>query len=366
MSITKTGTGKYRVKIKNGRLDVASRTFDREDDAKRWEREQIRALDLGVWIDPRAGRESVSVAWERWQATRTHANSTGTHATDRAAFKRLPATIRSAPVSAVNSSQFQTLYASMLRELARSSVVRFRTVYGSFYSWANRERMVRTNPALGAAVPRGSASKSKNEIFPLTVADLRVVHAALVERGGVASGDVGLVLGLTGLRWGELAALRLRDVQRVPIPAFRVSRSKSDGAPLRATTKGGKSRTVPLVPEAWAVVERLLEGDPNGLLFGTSQGGFRSLASWKRDVGWSANNMGRRVHDLRHSFATNALAAGTDLKTLQTWLGHASATMTADLYSHWLGSDADAGAVARLAAAWAEPRGASGGQRLEA
>jgi len=215
--------------------------------------------------------------------------------------------------------------------------------------------MVRKNPALLVAVPRGSASESKNEIFPLTVEELRVVHAALVERGGAASGDVGLVLGLTGLRWGELAALRVRDVQRLPIPAVRVSRSKSDGAPLRTTTKGGKARTVPLVPGAWAIVEPLLEGDPNGLLFGTTSGGFRSLASWKRDVSWSTNGMGRRVHDLRHSFATNALAAGTDLKSLQSWLGHASATMTADLYSHWLGSDADAAAVARLAAAWAAP-----------
>jgi integrase len=60
------------------------------------------------------------------------------------------------------------------------------------------------------------------------------------------------------------------------------------------------------------------------------------------------------VHDLRHSAATLWLGLGVDLKTCQAWLGHSSAKLTADLYAHWLGSDANAAAVARLDAALAE------------
>jgi integrase len=43
-----------------------------------------------------------------------------------------------------------------------------------------------------------------------------------------------------------------------------------------------------------------------------------------------------RLHDLRHSSASLALAAGIDLKTVSSNLGHASISITADLYSHVL------------------------------
>jgi len=56
-----------------------------------------------------------------------------------------------------------------------------------------------------------------------------------------------------------------------------------------------------------------------------------------------------RLHDLRHTHATLALAAGIHPKVVQERLGHSSVTMTLDLYSHAVpGMQADA--ASRIAA----------------
>ena len=41
-----------------------------------------------------------------------------------------------------------------------------------------------------------------------------------------------------------------------------------------------------------------------------------------------------RFHDLRHTFATHALANGVDAKTLSGILGHTKASFTVDTYTH--------------------------------
>jgi integrase len=43
-----------------------------------------------------------------------------------------------------------------------------------------------------------------------------------------------------------------------------------------------------------------------------------------------------RLHDLRHTCASLAIAAGADVKVLQRMLGHASAALTLDRYGHLL------------------------------
>ena len=125
-----------------------------------------------------------------------------------------------------------------------------------------------------------------------------------------------------------------------------------------------------LVDEVWEIVKLLAAGrGPADLLFPSSSGGFRDGGNWKRDVRWAEYGLGHRVHDLRHTAATLWLGKGLDLKTVQAWLGHASAKLTADTYAHYLGSDADSAAIQRLNSALDSPsesfRGAARGTRLE-
>ena len=58
MSVTKTSNNRWRARVKNGRVNVTSKTFDRKADAEAWEAAQKRALELGEFVDPRAGRRA--------------------------------------------------------------------------------------------------------------------------------------------------------------------------------------------------------------------------------------------------------------------------------------------------------------------
>lgn len=347
--INKTGSGKWRVRVKSKGEVVADQTFDRKADAALWEAKQKRALTLGDFVDPRDGKETLSAAIDRWMTSRAGSVASKTLQTEGYALQaHIPPKLGHRPIASIHSADLDALYGNMLRSLARPTVMRFRNTLSSFFGWAERNRLIQKNIVLESRVPRGRGQDHHLEVFPFDLAGLRRVHQATVT-ASPSQGDLTLVLGLSGLRWGELVALRVRDLQSLPYPGFRVSRSAPDGQPIRTSTKGGATRTVPLPGELAELVAPLAAGrSPNELLFTSPAGGRLNGPNWKRAVDWSANCEGRRVHDLRHTAATLWLTNGVDPKTVQAWLGHSTATLTLDTYSHWIGTDGDAAAVARI------------------
>lgn len=63
----------------------------------------------------------------------------------------------------------------------------------------------------------------------------------------------------------------------------------------------------------------------------------RLCHEWKvLSDGWELNgteNRGITFHDLRHTFATAAIAGGVDVKTVSSILGHANAAITLNIYA---------------------------------
>jgi len=331
-----------------GRDKVADRTFDLKRDAEAWQAAQKRALDLGEFVDPKNGKVLLGVALDQWVEARAGTVASKTLSTEKYAVKHL-GPLRNRPLNAVRSADLDALYGVLLRTQARSTVSRFRNIVSAFFGWAVDQKMIGTNPARMSHVQKGTGQDTKREIWPFTLAELRKAHTDLQTLTSKSNADILLVLGLTGIRWGELSALRVRDVQQLPYPALRVSRSKPDGQPVRTVTKGGSARTVPLPSEVWDIVQPLLDaGKPDAPLFPSATGSNRSGRNWTRDSHYSKVSGGRRVHDLRHTAATLWLQNGVDLKTAQTWLGHSTAKLTADTYSHFMGSDADTSALARM------------------
>lgn len=130
----------------------------------------------------------------------------------------------------------------------------------------------------------------------------------------------------TGLRLGELRAVRGEDVDR---KQRQVTVSRSAWKDVVAGTKGKRVRVVPLNDEAMAAVERT--GVTRGLLF-TAGGEMLTKEQCKWPL-WRACDLagiGRRVgwHVLRHTFASHLVMRGVSLKAVQELLGHTTLAMT--------------------------------------
>lgn len=76
----------------------------------------------------------------------------------------------------------------------------------------------------------------------------------------------------------------------------------------------------------------------SGLVFTNPMGGrlsFRTVYDCFKRVVASIGVPDARFHDLRHTYAVNAIRAGDDIKTIQGNLGHATAAFTLSVYSHY-------------------------------
>jgi hypothetical protein len=178
MSVTKTPGGRWRVKIKSGRDNVASRTFDRKKDAEDWEATQRRALDLGQYVDPRAGKVQLGVALAEWLDGRAGTVASTTQKADRGRVQYLPTKLKNRPLSSVRTSDLDDLWGDLVRSgLSPSSVTRVRALLGSFFSSSRRRGLVGSNPVPDSRVPKGEATGEKDEVYPFTIAELREVVA---------------------------------------------------------------------------------------------------------------------------------------------------------------------------------------------
>jgi integrase len=156
----------------------------------------------------------------------------------------------------------------------------------------------------------------------------------------------------TGMRQGELAALRWEDVDLSDKPSITVKRSADTRTKTRiSTTKTGKEREVGIGPRTVEVIkahrarqlkERMAARsweDP-GLVFPNTRGKvrrrdsvMRSLRSLLEDAGLSAEV---RFHDLRHTAATLAIRQGMPIHVVANMLGHSDPAMTLRRYAHVL------------------------------
>ncbi len=165
-------------------------------------------------------------------------------------------------------------------------------------------------------------------------------------------GNLVLLAALTGLRQGELFALRDRNVNLDAL-ALQVEHGAYQGELVPAKTRASRRRVDLSSTAARAIRRQLLARKPNdlGLVFPSPRGALLNDDNFRHRVFRPAVRrsglMGFRFHDLRHTYAALMVAAGAHPKYLQAQMGHSSIRVTLDLYGH-LFPDANRGVLESL------------------
>lgn len=152
----------------------------------------------------------------------------------------------------------------------------------------------------------------------------------------------------TGMRWGELTALRVRDLN-LSAGTLRVQRAwkrQPNGSYKIGSPKTKKSRrTISLSTPLVSMLRKTIAGrGPDDLVFQTKSGKTWSTAHfytrrWVKAVeAAQAKGLTKRprVHDLRHTHVAWLIAKKIPLPAIQARLGHETITTTVDRYGHLL------------------------------
>jgi integrase len=220
-----------------------------------------------------------------------------------------------------------------------ATIQRVHGVLARMLDGAVKARRVVTNEARGVNRPK----RVNREHRYLTVGEL---DRLLAECGAWA--PVVRCLALTGMRVGEAAELRVRDVDVARKRAV-VSRSMTTLAGRRvvgSTKTDAGVRSVPLVEEVLDDVRELVKGRRrDDLVYLTPKGAQLRKDNLRRAfraaVVAAGIDGGLRPHDLRHTAASLAVASGASVKTVQRMMGHASAAITLDVYAGLFDQDLD-------------------------
>lgn len=196
------------------------------------------------------------------------------------------------------------------------------------FTFAERQGWCEQNPCRSVRRPR---VRECSEIRFLSQPDLEALIAAVdVSEDPLGSTDraIFLTAAMTGMRQGELLALRWRDVDW-GAERIRVRRTYSRGHWSTPKSRSGE-RSVPLssrvAKELRAHQLRSRFADEDDLVFANPLSGevlpHSPLVQRFKKALKAAGVRKVRFHDLRHTFGTRIAATGVPMRVLQQWMGH--------------------------------------------
>lgn len=309
----------------------------------------IRALSAklarGEWIDPLAAKVTVGTLAVPWLEGTTHLKATTRNNLESTLNVHVLPHWRDREVGTIRPTMVRSWVTGKVADGVGVTVLeRALGILRQILAQAVEDRHLPSNPCDNVRVPR-------REHSPRGYLSHQQVEALAVECGKDAT--TVRFLAYTGLRWGEMAALRVSDFDMLR-RRVQVTRAVAEvkGEAVLSTPKTREKRSVPFPAFlAEKVAERMVGRSRDELVFSSDGHTFTRVSNWRPRVFNKAVNRCQQadpefprvsVHDLRHTAASLAISAGANVKAVQTMLGHASAAMTLDTYADLFPDDLEA------------------------
>lgn len=352
---TAAGEKRYRVRYRTpDNRQTDKRGFRTKRDAERFAATVEVAKMRGEYVSPASARVTVGELGSAWlQRQRGHLKPSGFITIETAWRHRVAPRWGAVALGDIRPTAVQQWISELSRGSADAKPVgpsvirRSHFVLTGILADAARDNLIARNPAAGIKLPRTTRKR------PVYLTHRQV--SALATAAGQHEAVV-LLLAYTGLRWGEAVGLRLGDLDTLRRRAT-VSQNvvQSGSKTFIGPPKTHKQRTVPLPEFLIPYLARCCEGrQRDDLLFADEDGGYlrrpHPVSGWFAKAVIESGVPRTTPHDLRHTAASLAVAAGANVKAVQKMLGHASAAMTLDIYADLFDDDLESVASALHAA----------------
>lgn len=327
--------------------------FSRKVDAQRWIDQQTTALTSGQYVDPGAGAATIGTLHPAWAAARTRTKATTDAKLESTWSVHVRDRWQAVAVSDVQTTGVRSWVAGLTAAGSGAATVEnalglLRMICES----AVEDRRIIRNPCDPVKPPRRKHAARGYLTHSQVAALVEAIGVHTVKRRGGHSvevrrpthGVVVMFLAYTGLRWGEMAALRVSsfDMLRRRVNVTEAV-AEVRGTLVWDTPKGHERRSVPFPKFLAAPLAALMVGKGrDALVFTGGTGEVLRVSSFRPNMFAPAVVKCRAAdpmfpnispHDLRHTAASLAISAGANVKAVQTMLGHKSAALTLDTYS---------------------------------
>lgn len=366
-----------------------SKTFLTEKAAKAEDAKQAQAIAHGTWQDPAMQKITVREIFEGWMHSETRRQSTMDLYDNTLRLQLVP--LWDWPAGKLTPKQVLDWHQDLITcrawiskadtglspGTARDQLRRLR----SAFRWAIGQGIVARSPVVIPKLDDGEAVR--REDIPTMEEITRVVD--LVRAGGAeyeevkrpgqkprtyktkpapVVADMMLTAMLTGMRVNEICGLIVDDID-LAAGVIYLTRQMDVRTRRRGPLKSrAGQRAIPVAPQLDAILRPLIHGKrPTDWVFCGAQGQSMRSSRLAVYVSRASKHAGvERVHfhSLRHFFASALITAGRPIHEVSAVMGHSSASMTLDVYTHILDRD---GAGMRDAIASAIGGGMSAGKR---
>lgn len=220
-------------------------------------------------------------------------------------------------------------------ELSPSYVRTMAIILNSVMKYAMRENII-SHKEMYISKP----VTSKKELIILNQNEQKILELYLLTN--ISEKNLAIMISLyTGLRIGEVCALQWKDVDldnhiiNIRNSVVRVSSKESSYLMLDEPKTLSSTRVIPIVPTLYQLLMQYKKDNDIFVISGTTE--FMKPRTLEYHFKKTLKKCELKVvnyHALRHTFATNCIQMGVDVKSLSEILGHSNVSVTLNTYVH--------------------------------